>query len=213
MHFAFVAVIILSKSSRDIVSLSRLLKSGTVVAAPTETAYGLLADSTNKKAIKGIVRLKGRRENKPVPLVAADLAMVRRYCQMTKNESRLAKKFWPGPLTLVLKAKKKFPCGVVAPDGTVGIRVSGSVWLRKISARLDKPLVATSANKAGGETTYSAQAVKRALSKQGLNYLVDGGALKKRPTSTVVRVQKDQLTIFREGTITRAQLMRVLGFK
>ncbi|MDZ4229877.1 MAG: L-threonylcarbamoyladenylate synthase, partial [Candidatus Veblenbacteria bacterium] len=157
-----------------------------------------------------VLRLKGRAVGKPLPLVAANFAMVVKYCRLTKSEQRVAKAFWPGPLTLVLKAKRKFPPGVQARDSTVGIRVPGSAWLRRLSAALGRPLVATSANRAGGVTLYSAAVVRRALAPRGLGYLVDAGRIKPRSTSTVVRLVGRRLIVLRPGTVSVQRLEHVL---
>jgi len=199
------------KNGRAILELIPLFHAGQVVAAPTETAYGLLADATNASAVREVVRLKGRSEKKPIALVASDLAMVRRYFRMTKSELRLAKKFWPGPLTLLLKPKKKFPKPIIGAGGRVGIRVPRSVWLRSLLKRYGKPLTATSANRTGGQTPYSAVAVTRQLKSHGLSYLVNSGTLPSRPTSTVVLVSKDKFQLIREGAIPSSKLRRVLG--
>jgi L-threonylcarbamoyladenylate synthase len=195
---------------RSLPALARLLKAGGVVVAPSETAYGLFADSTNAQAVARVARLKGRKGAKPLPLIAAHVRMVGRYCRMNAQEKKLTSRFWPGPLTLALRTKKEFPRGVAAANGTVGIRVPGSAWLRKLALGVGRPLVATSANVAGAPTPYSVSQVRQALVKRGLLHMVDGGALRKRPTSTVAQVRRGRVVVFREGAITRVRLERML---
>ncbi len=205
------ALVRYARSTHSINELRDQLRNSAVVAAPTETAYGLLADATSERAVRAVVRLKGRSDKKPIALIAADLKMVRRYFRLTSGELRLAKKFWPGPLTLLLKPKRKFPRVIVGPGGYVGVRIPASAWLRKLITAYGKPLTATSANRAGGLTPYSATAVVRQLKPRGLKYLVDGGTLQRRSTSTVALVVGHRLTVLREGAIPRVKLKRVLG--
>jgi len=205
--------IILPKSVKIIPHLCRLLRVGEVVAAPTETAYGLLVDATNARAVRQVVKIKGREQGKPIALVASSLRMVKRYFRMTSSELRLANKFWPGPLTLLLKPRRKFPEVIQGSHGLVGVRVPGSVWLRRLVLTANVPLTATSANRAGGVTIYTPTAVRRALGARGLKFIVDGGRLKVRPTSTVARINKDVLEILRPGAVSSERLKRVVKLK
>lgn len=186
------------------------LRNGVVVAAPTETAYGLLANALNKQAVVAVVRIKGREHNKPMALVANDLKMVSHYFKISPNELRLAKKFWPGPLTLLLKPRQKFSVGIVGVNGRVGVRVPASAWLRKLVTLMGTPLTATSANRAGGPTSFSSNSVIRQLRARGLSHLVDGGRLKRVSVSTVAYLNNKRLIILRDGAISRARLERVL---
>ncbi len=201
----------ISKSTGAISKIGAFLSLGEVVATPTETAYGLLADSTNTKAVARVVKIKGREPGKPIALMAADLKMVCKYFLLASGELRLANKFWPGPLTLLLKPKRKFPAAVVGPGGLIGVRVPGDVWLRTLIIAVGKPLTATSANRAGARTPYSARAVQRALAARGLTHLVDAGRLRLRPTSTVVRVRGQSVAVVRPGAVSERRLQRALG--
>lgn len=198
------------KISSSIAQLASLVRAGAIVAAPTETAYGLLADASNKRAVTAVVRLKGRESNKPIALVASDLRMVQRFFRMTMSDLCLAKKFWPGALTILLVPKRRWPKSVTGAGRRVGVRVPGNAWLRRLIKEAGTPLTATSANRAGGPTPYSAAAVVRQLGKRGLKHLVDGGALHHRSTSTIISLASGHLTVVREGAIIRARLMRVL---
>lgn len=205
-------MIILRKSAAIIPDLCRFLRAGEVIAAPTETAYGLLAEATNVKAVKQVARIKGREPGKPMALIAADLPMVRRYFLMSKNERLVARKFWPGPLTLLLRPRRQFSSAIQS-RGLVGVRVPGNVWLRRLISAVARPLTATSANPAGGATAYTLSAVRRSLGSGGLKYMVDGGSLPLRATSTVVRVKEGQLEILRPGAISKLKLYKILKLK
>lgn len=199
-----------SKSSADLRELRNLLRNSKVVAAPTETAYGLLADATSRRAVSKVVSIKGRELGKPIALVAAGIPMVSKYFKLSAHERLVAKNFWPGALTLLLLPRNKFPSQLKGQDGRIGVRVPKSAWLRKLVGTANMPLTATSANRAGAPTPYSAAAVARQLGARGLKNLVDGGRLRPRPTSTVMRISGRRLIIIRDGAISRARLERVL---
>lgn len=204
------SVTVFKKSNAAISNLCKLLHVGEIIAAPTETAFGLLADATSIKAVARVQRLKGREKNKPLPLVAADLTQAKKYLFFSPTALKLAQQFWPGPLTLVLPAKYSFPLGVVSKDKEVGLRVPASVWLRQLTEVYGKPLTATSANIAGEPNLYNHQAVIKKLSARGLKYVVQGN-LRPRPTSTVVRVKNNKIEILRSGAIINSRLKKLIS--
>lgn len=204
------ALTVIPKSAKSFGLLIRFIKFGQVVAAPTETAYGLLADALDRRAVKAVVKLKGRNGRKPIALIAGSLAQVERYFHLSQTERQLAHKFWPGALTLLLKPRCKFSRALVGEGGRVGVRVPGVAWLRQLAQSCGRPLTATSANRAGGRTPYSTSAVVRQLSSRGLTHVVDGGVLPRRATSTVALLNRGTLTIVRAGAISEARLKRAL---
>lgn len=192
--------------SKDFVIAVRKLKHGGVVIYPTETAYGLGADSTNTLAVNLVFVLKKRPKSKSLPLIVSSLTMARQYCIFSKKELVLAKKYWPGPLTLVLRVKKNndFALGVVAPDKTVAIRVPGHPMARRLVRILGQPLVSTSANLGGLTECYSVAEVLQQLWRGILKNVavLDGGHLPKRKPTTIARVQEDgEVEILRQGSI------------
>ncbi len=189
-----------SYSSANINAIADVIKKGQVVACPTETAYGLLADSTNIQAVSRVFAIKGRSVGKVSALVVASKSMAEKYGFFSKLEKKMAKKYWPGPLTIIVKARGRLVKGVVK-NKTVGMRVPGNVWLRKLIQKVGKPLTATSANTAGSKNSYSATQVKKDLGKRQLQYLVDGGKIKNNLPSTIVLVKKNEINILRQGKI------------
>jgi len=203
-------VTVFSKSARDLAKICKILKQGEVVAAPTETAYGLLADATSKKAVARLFKLKGRSAQKVVPLVVANLTMAENYVEFSRLAKKLARRFWPGPLTLVLPAKGHWPKGIVSESNMLGLRVPGSGWLRRLITDYALPLTATSANLAGEATLYEMAEVKNLLAKRSLKYIVKSRRLTKRPTSTVVMVVGSKWHILRPGAIPLPKLRSVV---
>lgn len=177
----------------------RILKQGGVIAFPTETSYGLACDPRQAKALSKIFRLKGRERGKPLPLIASSIAQVKKIARLDGQALRLAKRHWPGPLTLVLPAKVRLPA-VVAPNRQLAIRVSSNAIARRLARGLGYPMTATSANRSGKPPAQSAAEVRRALG-EGL-LVVDGGRLPKRRPSTIVQVEKDgSWRVLRQGAI------------
>ncbi len=143
-----------------------------------------------------------------MPLIAASQKMAEKYANVRAKEiKRVMKKYWPGPLTLVLTAsayaKKTLARGVIAADGTIAIRVPASQLARELSKEMGAPIVATSANKTGEPACYSAGAVRRMFKNTAAqaDIFFDGGRIPKRPASTIARHTKNKWEILRRGEI------------
>lgn len=174
------------------------LKRGGVVLFPTETAYGLAVDATNEKAVSRLAVLKGRDVQKTFPIIVSSTAMAKKYGCMNRFSLRLAKKYWPGPLTMVVEARTSsiLSRGVVRDDGTIAVRVSSHPVARALSKKLGSPITSTSANVAGEGTPYLVSDVNVKA-----DYVLDCGKLPKRNVSTIVRVMDDEIKILRSGSI------------
>lgn len=190
----------------------KILKSGGVVAYPTDTAYGLGADSENEKAVLKIFKIKGRKKEKSLPLIAGNIKIVKKYAKLDEIFFQLAKKYWPGPLTLVLYptalAKRKF-AKQIFQNGKMAIRVPDCDIARKLSKALGRPITSTSANISGEPMCYSQKQIKEHFKgrKYQLDYILDGGQsacagrLKKSKPSTIIEVQNGKIVILRKGGI------------
>lgn len=190
-------------SKNDISRAVKILKNRGVIAAPTETAYGLIADAINAQAVKKIFLIKGRERRKPLPLIAASLEMVKKFFFLNKREAALAAKYWPGPLTILLKPKKKFPRALASGRRKLAVRVSSSAIVRKISASVGNPVTATSANKSGSKECYSAFCVEQSFGniKKAPDMILDGGVLARVLPSTIIEVSEDKVKVLRQGPI------------
>ena len=146
-----------SLTEQIIKSAVAVLKRGGVIAYPTETAYGLGCDPRKAKAVAKIFRIKGRGKNKPLLLVAASVAQVRRLVRLPTTNYQLLTKYWPGPLTLVLPVKKgawHAPLHKsIAPHGEIAIRFSSSPFVQELCRAYGFPIVSTSANRSGEPET------------------------------------------------------------
>ena len=192
------------------------LLEGGVVMLPTDTAYALAADATNKPAVAQVFDLKGREQTKSVGVVVAGLAQARAIAEVSPVAERLWSAFMPGPLTLVLPTHGGTGlAGPVTHQGrTVGIRCPDHEFARLVAERLERPYTATSANITARPPAYEPGEFLDSLSEGDLppQLVIDEGLLPMRPVSTVVSLTgpDGQPEILREGAISRADIMKVM---
>lgn len=179
--------------------VASLLKRGGVIICPTETAYGLSCDATNKEAIKRIYNIKGRPKKKAVLLIVANLKMVKRYLKITEEELKIVSKYWPGPLSIILKPKSK----KLNYQASFGVRIPAHNLCIKLSKELNRPIITTSANITDKPTCYSVKCIEKQFKnrKQQPDIIIDMGKLKKTKTSTIIKVFKNKIKVLREGPI------------
>jgi L-threonylcarbamoyladenylate synthase len=184
---------------------------GEVIVFPTETLYGLGADALNAVAVERVFHLKGRDAANPISVVVADRAML---CTIVGEVPLLAEQliaeFWPGPLTLVLPAKKDLSKHLVNASGGIGVRISSAPIAAELVRELGKPITATSANPSGKNPARRIDEAKRYFSGE-ITVFIDGGELNSDVGSTVAEISGDTASILREGEITKAALERVIG--
>jgi L-threonylcarbamoyladenylate synthase len=193
--------------AREVERLGAILRAGGVVAYPTETFYGLGALARDAAALARLASAKGRPEGKPLPLVVADEAMAEEVAVMGPVARRLAGRFWPGPLTLVLPARAGLPLPITGGTGTVGLRVPGSEVARALCRAAGGPIVSTSANPAGAPPPASVAALDPALAAR-IDGVLDAGATPGGRPSTVVAVEGERLALLRDGAIPFADVER-----
>ncbi|HOZ36247.1 MAG TPA: L-threonylcarbamoyladenylate synthase [bacterium] len=191
-----------------------ILKAGGVLVFPTETAYGLAADAENKKAIEKIYKIKGRMESKFLPLIVGDLKQMEEFFELNDKELELAKKY--KGLTIVLKVKtrksklksetqnlKVKKLYLLKGQKDCAVRISKYKLARELALGLGRPITATSANVSGEENCYSVEEVMKQLKNRKVqpDLIVDGGKLKERKPSTIVRVEGEKVEVLRQGEI------------
>ncbi|MDE3106405.1 MAG: threonylcarbamoyl-AMP synthase [Acidobacteriota bacterium] len=188
------------------------LQNGNVVAIPTDTFYGLAVDPVNLRAVERIYEIKKRARHKPLSLLVADVPQAYELARgLDTAFDRLAEKFWPGPLTLVVKAGSKLPLRVTANTGNVALRVPEAEIPRAIVSQLGLPITATSANLAGlPECTY-AQGVRDQLGDK-IPLIVDGGPTARSTATTIVDLSGggNSWMILREGAIPTHEIVLAL---
>lgn len=194
---------------------ARLLRRGLVVAFPTDTSYALGVDATNPRAVLRLYRTKERTFKKPVHVVVPSLSYARRLTVWPPAARALARAFWPGPLTLVLRLRSKNPSLKKLTGGTgyLGLRFPKQRFARDLCRRLGHPVTATSANpsgRLGGVDSYSKDEVLAQFEgrRHRPDAVIDGGRLPRRKPSTVVRVDGGSVEILREGPISAGRIWR-----
>ena len=190
---------------------ANIIRSGGLVAVPTETVYGLGADGLNPQAVAKIFAAKGRPQDNPLILHIANPEQMEKFCHHIPEAAyRLAEAFWPGPLTMVLPARDIVPKCTTAGLPTVAVRCPDSHITRQIIALAGVPIAAPSANLSGKPSTTTAQHVLHDHDGK-IDAVVDGGPCAVGVESTIVDLTENRPRLLRPGGITPEQLMAVLG--
>ena len=189
-----------------LVLAAQVVRDGGILSYPTDTVYGLGCDPFAQPALERIIRVKGDRK-KPLPVLVKALDEARRIADFSEQATILAAKFWPGPLTLVLKAKAAVP-RVLAPSGTIGLRSPNHVTCLNLLDLCSGHLVGTSANRTGMDPATTAEQVVSELGNN-VDLIVDGGRAPLGVASTVVDLSSD-FAIIRQGPISREELQKCL---
>jgi L-threonylcarbamoyladenylate synthase len=198
--------------ARAITQAAERLRTGGLVAFPTETVYGLGADATDGKAVAAIFAAKGRPSFNPLIVHVKDRAAAEALVEFNPLARRLADAFWPGALTLVLPRRRNCPLSLLVSAGldTVAIRVpSHSVALQLIAAA-GKPLAAPSANISGHVSPTTARHVAEEFGDK-IDLILDGGATHVGLESTVVGFDSGKPVLLRPGGVTREDIERIAG--
>lgn len=192
-----------------------LLRTGALVAVPTETVYGLAADADNPRAVRAIFEAKGRPADHPVIVHVNGAAAIASWAQRVPATAlTLAEAFWPGPLTLVLERSERAQDGLTGGQATVGLRAPAHPWARALLAEFGGALAAPSANRFGRISPTTAQHVRSDLGEKPggrVDLILDGGACPLGIESTIVDLSGGAPRILRPGSITRAQINAALG--
>jgi L-threonylcarbamoyladenylate synthase len=196
----------------SIVEAARLIRDGGLVAFPTETVYGLGADATNAAAIAKVYAAKGRPSFNPLIAHVADAEAARRDGVFFATASKLAERFWPGPLTLVVPVGEGSRICDLARAGlrSVGLRVPAHPIAHALLAEVGRPIAAPSANRSGHVSPVSADHVIEDLGDK-IDLVLDGGPCAVGIESTIVACIDDRPRLLRPGGIGRAAIEEVLG--
>ena len=192
---------------------AEILKKGGVVGIPTETVYGLAADALNGEAVAKIFRAKGRPMDNPLIVHIADFGDIERFRlvkEIPESAKKLAKAFWPGPLTMIMTRTEVIPREVSAGLDTVAVRFPAHPLAQEIIRAADTPLAAPSANLSGSPSPTTARHVLNDMDGK-IDAVLDGGMSEVGVESTVITLAADVPRVLRPGGITVEQLREVLG--
>lgn len=191
-----------------VMKASGALRRGGVIIYPTDTLYGLGADALSDEAVAKIYEIKGRDEGKPMHAVFADLKMAEEYAEVNDAAKKLAEKFLPGALTLVLKKKPGLNSGFVKGIDSIGIRIPDNEFCLELARTFGKPYTATSANKSGQTPQVSIGDIVKQLgdATKLVEMAVEAPVFPMRPPTTVVNVMTGAPVILREGAISSGEI-------
>jgi tRNA threonylcarbamoyl adenosine modification protein (Sua5/YciO/YrdC/YwlC family) len=189
------------------------LRSGKLVALPTDTFYGLAVDPVNLRAVEGIYDIKSRLKNKPLSLLVASLAQAYELARdLGSDFDRLAERFWPGPLTLIVKASSRLPLRSTANTGNVALRIPDAAIARAVVEKFGLPITATSANLQNAPECTYANCVLHQIGDL-IPLIVDGGPTGRSQPTTIVDLSggDGSWQILREGAIPTYDIAMALS--
>jgi L-threonylcarbamoyladenylate synthase len=178
---------------------ARIVEKGGVIVYPTDTVYGMGCNPFNKEAVERIFRIKGER-TKPLPILVSNIKDIEKIAYTTDMVPRLAEKFWPGPLTIVLPKKPSLPSIVTRDLDSAAVRVPDhkvALELIQVSGGL---LIGTSANKTGEKAPRTAQKAAKQIGEE-VDFIIDDGPTPIGESSTIIDLTQKKLKILRQGPI------------
>lgn len=195
-----------------------IMRGGGLIAVPTETVYGLAGNGLDEKAVAEIYEVKGRPEVKPLSLMVHDAALMERYCENVPPQAyTLAKRFWPGPLTIVMKAKPCVPEIVRAGGETVGLRCPDHPLTLELLEKSGVPFAAPSANPSGEPSPKNADSVLKYFDGK-IDAVLDGGECGIGCESTLIDLSRTPYRILRQGALPADEIadaivdsMKIIG--
>jgi len=188
------------------------IRQGSVVGMPTDTFYGLAVDPYNLHAVERVYEIKERGRHKPLSLLIESIEQADELASDLPDEFYLlAEKFWPGPLTIIVRGAPRLPLKVTANTGNIAVRMPDSPVALAVVRALKCPITATSANLAGAVECTTAEAVVAQMGER-VQLLVDGGTTPRTVPTTIVNLTEDgKWSLLREGAIASSAIEDLLG--
>ncbi len=190
-----------------------VLKQDGLLVFPSDTVYGLAANALSKKAVNKLLAFKDRPSGKAISIAVNSLSTLNKYVNVDTNTLPLLETLLPGPFTVVLPSKHQVVKQLEAEDGTLGVRIPNYPFVLELTAALDFPITATSANISGHGPHYSIESLLNTLSnkkKQLLDLIVNFGKLPHNPPSTVINLQPDSIQTLRRGALEFKPIKKVI---
>lgn len=198
--------------SRMVSYVAEQIKKGQVVGMPTDTFYGLAADPLNLRAVDLIYDVKSRSRHKPLSLLIESVEQAEYLARPLPDAFyNITRKFWPGPLTIIVKASSRLPLKVTANTGNVALRVPAARIPVEVIRAAGVPITATSANISGASECTTAVGVRQQLGTR-ISLIVDGGTSPREVASTIVDMSAPgKITVLRHGAIPESELSEFLN--
>jgi L-threonylcarbamoyladenylate synthase len=189
---------------------AELIRRGGLVAIPTDTFYGIAADPFNLAAVDQIYRVKGRPETRALPILVNSIAQaVALSLDVPYAFHKLAAKFWPGPLTLLVEASTGIPLKITAHTGNVALRWPKSIFVSALIGLVKGPITGTSGNISGQPACATAVELFEQMGDR-LPLIIDAGETPGNLASTIVKLEGDDWTVMREGAFSEEQIRAAL---
>ncbi|MDA1060312.1 MAG: L-threonylcarbamoyladenylate synthase [bacterium] len=169
------------------------LDEGGIVMHPTETCYGFAVDIFNEDALKKLYYVKDMKSDKPISMMVDSIEMAREYGEFSDKALEFAKKYWPGPLSILVPRKATLPEFFNKGHEFVSIRLSDLEFCQNMIMKFGQPVTTTSANAAGESELYIPEVLP------GIDCIIDGGKLVDNKPSTLVKIDGDKVEVLREG--------------
>lgn len=193
-------------NTEELEKVATSIQEGRILVFPTETVYGIGTNGLDEQAVKKLYEVKQRPENKAISLLVSDIKMVEKIAKdITELEYKLMEKFFPGPLTIILKKKDNVPDIVTAGKDTVGVRMPSGEIARKLVEYAKTPIAAPSANISGEPSGTNLENIINNFDGK-VEYFIDGGETELGISSTIIEVINNEIHILREGSITKQQI-------
>jgi L-threonylcarbamoyladenylate synthase len=186
-----------------------VLRRGGVVGYPTDTLYGLAVDPRQESAVRRLFELKAREAVAAIPLIAASLDQAAHVAEISSANRRLADRFWPGPLTIVMPAKAGLAPSLLGGGSTIGVRVPAQRVAVSLAARLGFAITSTSANRSGEPAATNAGQVASALD-DAIDLVLDDGPSAGGAPSTIVEVRHGRARLIRAGAVPWERVLESL---
>ena len=194
------------KKSLD--KIAKIIKNGGITIIPTDTVYGIATNAQNEEAVKKIYDLKKREPQKPMSILVSSIEMIEKVAnEITEKEKKIMECFFPGAITIILKKNKSVPSIVTAGLDTIGVRMPDNKIVLELIEKIKVPIIATSCNLAGEKAATDIDQISYEI-KNGVDYVLDDGKSKIAIPSTIVKVEKEQIKILREGSIKKEDIER-----
>ena len=193
----------ISCNNIDIQIASKAINNGAIVVFPTDTAYGLGCDPYNHDAVTSLYEIKKRKKTKPFPILGYSKKELEKIAEFNPLEEKIAKKFWPGPITLILKVKDKEIQKSLDLEGKIAVRVPNNQCALALLKEC-KLLVGTSANISDTTSFNDPKECSRNLN--GYDLFIDGGTISSQGESTIIEIEDGNVKILRKGSISEEEI-------
>ena len=193
----------ISCNNIDIQIASKAINNGAIVVFPTDTVYGLGCDPYNHDAVTSLYEIKKRKKTKPFPILGYSKKELEKIAEFNPLEEKIAKKFWPGPITLILKVKDKEIQKSLDLEGKIAVRVPNNQCALALLKEC-KLLVGTSANISDTTSFNDPKECSRNLN--GYDLFIDGGTISSQGESTIIEIEDGNVKILRKGSISEEEI-------